>query len=1011
MRLFALRALAELGDAEALARSLRGPDRIPAAWALARLGPSALPVVAPLKSSVLAAAVASWWIRRRERAWKVRPGRPQCLRALRQAEHPLARFAHADRLVSLHGEHAIPPLLELLREDPELGGWALGQLGRVALPEMLDAFRSGSRRVREGILTALWYLGSDARPAEALVADHLPVHPDLCEAVLLNLGSLELARRRARVCWLDEQAVTELALAAFGEEVLARREAVRLLGWFGPARRQAVAVLSQLTGDPELHDGVVQSLSRHFDVPAAVRPLMPYLREAGALEAALRIRGAGDVALRQAREAPDGQRAPAFRAARVLAPNLDVVPFLKDPEVRPDALTHLMEDPSPGCLPRVLECLPDPLAFAVLGEIGHRLDTSNPAAEPAETEEVARAKPGADPAGDSGPDPVRPGPIRDGTEGHSLWAGAGKGEGTTPGPSGDPGQRTHLLEELRRWARDPQPGIRGAAAAALSRLGSVDELLAALGDSDESVRSEATWALRVFPAEVGDAVARGELVNRQVLTAMDRLAPREQVETWLERAMLNAARDLRPLILTYLKSLASLPSPILIELLGEADADTACDAARVLLHRDLTPEQVQAILERNPGDAGADPDSRWPHRPLGAPSDAIVDLLGKALKQTDPAPHRERLIAWSRSDVARLARLAVSSLGELKDPPVEELTAALRHHSDEVVAEAVGALERVVQDLDQRVDCFRDCPRSLAFLTDYRVLARLLPGRLARARLLKLKCVPEELLGEIARGECYEAEVLSAVAEIDPGKARSALAQAYAATPPGGRRRDLAVRLARLETLAPVQDGLRSHDEGERREAAADFEEAFRHYPRNSEVIAAWSEWLPFDYAEVVRGVGAALVTMDRLVAQRSKPALLTLTHHANGDLVASAVMALGRLEHDEDVRPRLLDLLEHPDPVVRRKALLALRRQKMQPERIRALLADPDAQVLGAAIRVLNELEDLQEADLLEVLPRAQELEDALRGHALDTLRRCSHPDLRELYRSLRRLGGHPDD
>ncbi|MEW6278214.1 MAG: hypothetical protein AB1758_06300, partial [Candidatus Eremiobacterota bacterium] len=91
VRLFALRALAELGDPATLTGLLRGDDRIPAAWALARTGAAALPLVQPLKPRLVGAAVASWWLRRRDRQWRVHPGRPQCLRALRAAEHPLAR--------------------------------------------------------------------------------------------------------------------------------------------------------------------------------------------------------------------------------------------------------------------------------------------------------------------------------------------------------------------------------------------------------------------------------------------------------------------------------------------------------------------------------------------------------------------------------------------------------------------------------------------------------------------------------------------------------------------------------------------------------------------------------------------------------------------------------------------------------------------------------------------------------------------------------------------------------
>ncbi|MEW6281824.1 MAG: hypothetical protein AB1758_24675, partial [Candidatus Eremiobacterota bacterium] len=155
-RLSAVRAFLAMEQSGPLKEALGGPERVPAAWALARLGEGSDPLVRRLRHP---------------------PGetldRGRGIAAMLEADSELACFEAASRL----GESAIPALLDLFRRCPppdvcEAAAWALGRLGRCILPEACDSYRRGSPRVRRWIARALWYLGPEAAGAAGLLLGH-----------------------------------------------------------------------------------------------------------------------------------------------------------------------------------------------------------------------------------------------------------------------------------------------------------------------------------------------------------------------------------------------------------------------------------------------------------------------------------------------------------------------------------------------------------------------------------------------------------------------------------------------------------------------------------------------------------------------------------------------------------------------------------------------------------------------------------------------------------------------
>lgn len=255
LRWMAVRALSQL-EPEALLLHGRSPQ---VAWALA---PSSL----PLDGFPLARLMRQG----------TRPGRPRSRAALaarvRASQGELAAFAWCDQLVRQHGAHAIPGLIDLLGTHPEPAAWALSRLGRVALPECLDAARQAAPSRRRRFCRFFWYLGREARGAETLLAGWLP-DPE-AEAALLALeefGAPALIEQLGGPVWLDQPSVDALAQIIFGEDRSRAVQAVRALGWFGPACASACRLLRAVEREPVLGEAAQAALVAHGDLDALAR--------------------------------------------------------------------------------------------------------------------------------------------------------------------------------------------------------------------------------------------------------------------------------------------------------------------------------------------------------------------------------------------------------------------------------------------------------------------------------------------------------------------------------------------------------------------------------------------------------------------------------------------------------------------------------------------------------------------------------------------------------------------
>lgn len=254
LRLGALREVAGLGaeGAEALlARPplAEGELRFPWLWALCQC---AEPPLLRGRNSVPAAMARL--LMRRGRRRTVGLSRTEFLERMREAWHPLGQLAWAMRLLESHGDRATPALLESLRaggseELQECTAWALGKLGRAAVPEMAQEYGGASRRVRSLLALAFWFMGPAAdRAATVLVGDQDP----MASAALLAMEGAAsracVAARRTPV-WLDRAAVQDLAQLAFSDQD--RDYAALALGGYGPAWESTLPILRHLARDPE----------------------------------------------------------------------------------------------------------------------------------------------------------------------------------------------------------------------------------------------------------------------------------------------------------------------------------------------------------------------------------------------------------------------------------------------------------------------------------------------------------------------------------------------------------------------------------------------------------------------------------------------------------------------------------------------------------------------------------------------------------------------------------------
>lgn len=266
IRLTALRVLSGLGEAGARAL-LMGPsfrrkgESYPFVWALGRcIHPGlfgALQVSATPAHDLLSRA--RFLARRagRPHEWRYRRGRAACAEAIVNSDHPLQTLACTLRMLEMHRDDAIPALLEILRlpapqflwdEKAECAAWALGQIGALAVPEIIQEYRNASKRVAEHLAMALWYSGSvGARALPLLLKDE----SHAATAALLAMeekASLAMVAAGRGPVWLDEAAVQALAEIAFSEGD--RSYAAAALGCFGPAALSGLPILKHLARDP-----------------------------------------------------------------------------------------------------------------------------------------------------------------------------------------------------------------------------------------------------------------------------------------------------------------------------------------------------------------------------------------------------------------------------------------------------------------------------------------------------------------------------------------------------------------------------------------------------------------------------------------------------------------------------------------------------------------------------------------------------------------------------------------
>ena len=254
IRLCALRVLSAMGETGSRALlsgpSFRRPDEAyPFVWALSRCVDSR---VLEEKAGDDLLLRARFCLRRASRRpdWKYRLSRSACAQALLNSEHPLESMACATRLLEMHGADAIPPLLEVLRERPRQGSplgtadlldekaecaaWALGQIGRPAVPEMIQELRGASPRVARHLAMALWYLGRKGAPAVPYLMKDTSEQSTAALLAMKEAASLQMVEGRRGPVWLDQASVQALAEIAFSDGD--RHYAAAALGCFGPAR-------------------------------------------------------------------------------------------------------------------------------------------------------------------------------------------------------------------------------------------------------------------------------------------------------------------------------------------------------------------------------------------------------------------------------------------------------------------------------------------------------------------------------------------------------------------------------------------------------------------------------------------------------------------------------------------------------------------------------------------------------------------------------------------------------
>ncbi len=205
-------------------------------------------------------------------------------------EHPFATIsgAAADALGSIgpEAQEAIPRLIQELRRPasrqcvvyetfPWAAGSALGKMGAVAVPRLIDVLGDGSPLVRQLAVEALGEIGPPAKPAlPRLVALRQDPDEEIRSAVLRALRKIGWEPDNPLTAWGElllsgedhERYEAVQALRRLGERALPalpaliravedenpniRWRAIAALRGLGPAAREAVPVLSKALADP-----------------------------------------------------------------------------------------------------------------------------------------------------------------------------------------------------------------------------------------------------------------------------------------------------------------------------------------------------------------------------------------------------------------------------------------------------------------------------------------------------------------------------------------------------------------------------------------------------------------------------------------------------------------------------------------------------------------------------------------------------------------------------------------
>ena len=324
----------------------------------------------------------------RRRALAVRRHRPrahhslrECLEGIGQAAHPQLRLVW---LLQARRHQAVPDLLSWLA-NPSLSEdlvsalcWILGQFGREIVLQIGDRFPSALRVIKDRYCRALWYLGTEARGCERWFHHH---DTPWSRAVLYRLegwGAQQLMDWKAAPLWLDERSLKALAEKAFSWDLEERYYSLDALQGWGPHLSQAGDLLETLgmDPDPEFSRAALSAmrqlgfrpkfstltvLARRPDINLDdlcddIRPedlqkdpefALRLLQSTGLHSIVLCLLGEGHSA--------DVRRAALQAFVRVGCQSSELIPYLKDPELRQCAAQLLVRSAPPEVLLPLLE--------------------------------------------------------------------------------------------------------------------------------------------------------------------------------------------------------------------------------------------------------------------------------------------------------------------------------------------------------------------------------------------------------------------------------------------------------------------------------------------------------------------------------------------------------------------------------------------------------------------------------------------------------------------------------